>query len=224
MLWLAIPVSSARTPHFERIVLGEWSATLLGGTLRMVSLPSLLTIEFHSVSNSPITEGTFWRDDINTTEFLPIETFLIGHVQVEWESETVGHVFTMQPERRLLTHVDFRQSGSGPVYSAQANLSQQWFFNISVFDPWYVEALVSAAGLRGALHYGVRRATTPKGSQVDYRSWLFIGIIIATFPISMVGVYRKCRVAPRNVVYDVKPPRVRVNQGSGKQRKRQKYD
>jgi hypothetical protein len=211
---------AARRPQFGQIFLGEWTATINHDRFYLDNVLTELSIEFHATQEAIITEGTIWRDDLNTADFSDIESFLTAHLEIEWESGTLGHVFTMQPQRKLLTHLEFQPVTGEATYSATAKVGPSLIFNLSVINQSYMKAIINP----GSFKYEIQRVTVAERKEVSFHSWIAIGAVTVAFQIPLCTLlWRYGRKTNDGVDKETKDPADEANNAE-QQRKKVKAD
>jgi hypothetical protein len=106
-----------------------------------------------------------------------MDEFLLGHVEIEWETERLAHVFNMQPERAALTSVEVRPVMSGNAFFARVRLGGNWSLDLTLINQTYFAAVLSTRASSSTSEYSVSRAQAiviPKRT-----SYKFLGAIIA---------------------------------------------
>jgi hypothetical protein len=220
MLLPVLTLFAARPPQFRRLLLGEWRGTISRNRSYFTDVFADLSIEFHTTRELILTEGTIWRDDIRIPEFLEIEAYLIAHLEIEWESDTLGHVFTMVADRKHVTHVDFRPVIGEAIYSATAKISPLCNVDIRVINQSYVRATANP----GSLKYEIRRLTVADTKGESFSSWFVIAAVSVALQIQLCTVFRRLSRRSKAVVNNETKKHVGRTNNTEKQKKRRKAD
>jgi hypothetical protein len=171
--------SISAQPKLSALLLGEWSGILRRNSLRFPVPFTRFTIEFHPKSDGIITEGSLWRDDLNSTDILPIEHFLFSHFEVEFDSELTGQVFKFQSGRSLLTKFEIRPFISGDAAYTKLTFARSWWIDLTLYNGSYFTAVLSAKESSGTAEYSIARANVPIAKpERRFGKWSVIGGIV----------------------------------------------
>jgi hypothetical protein len=196
-MFLLLGLAAAEQIDFSRLLLGEWSVHLVELNSPPTQLIPSMTFEFHLLNNSNLTEGTVWRDDIDTPDFHPIETFFLAHLEVDWLSPSSARIYTMQPERRLLSNTEFVSNTSSNNYTSWIEIGD-WQLLIAIPESGISDASihgtasVSLKGL-GTFTYNLDRAPVVPGTvATSYESWVVVGGVIVALHVLLFLILRSC--------------------------------
>jgi hypothetical protein len=188
---------SAKQLDFSRVLLGEWSVQLNETNARPSQLIPSATIEFHLKSGSNLTEGTVWRDDIDSPDFHPIETFLLAHLEVDWVTQSSARIYKMHPARNLLTSLEFVADHAFQNYTASAEIGY-WRIGIVIPNMRREDLPIHGAASvflkeSGPFNFGLDRAAiVGTAAAISYESWVIVGGVVAALHVLLFLFVRRC--------------------------------
>jgi hypothetical protein len=205
MLVFLCAFSSADQIQFSPLILGEWSGVLVRNGLRIPIPFSKFTVEFHPRPDSPVIEGSFWRDDVTSNQILPMDAFLLAHLEVSWDSGLGGQVFNLQPERSLLSKFEFRPFITGDAAHAKLTFPPHWFLDLTLYNGSYFTAVLSARETSGTAEYRVTHAQVPVvRPESRFGKWTVIGLIVVAVQIVIFFALRRYSASLTQRIDDVK--------------------
>jgi hypothetical protein len=156
--------------------------------LRQPNIPSKLTIEFHPKDDGALLEGTVWRDDVPSSDVLPIESFFVAHLELEFETDFSGRIFTLQPAREFMSSFGFQPIVTGVSFAARLSLPRNWSLDLRLKEGGSFAAVVSTRTSSGTVEYSARKRVQVAVTGSSRRMWwifggIFIGVQLLLFVI-----------------------------------------
>jgi hypothetical protein len=176
---------SGRTLRLASLLIGEWSVTVVRNYVRQVDLLSRLTFEFHPKSGTPLIEGTVWRDDISSTELLTIDSFLLAHLELEFDTDLAGRIYTIGPTREFMSPFGFQPLVPGVSLSTRIRLLGNWSLDLRLIEGSSFTAIASTRLGAGTIEYVARKRPKQAVQRSKGGRWLIVGTAVVA---AVIGV------------------------------------
>jgi hypothetical protein len=184
MLLLFPAFLSGGTVQLASLLIGEWSVAAVRNYVRQVDLLSRLTIEFHPKSGTSLIEGTVWRDDLSSSELLTIESFLVAHLELEFDADLAGRIYTMGATREFMSPFGFQPLVPGVSLSTRIRLLGNWSLDLRLIEGSSFTAIASTRVGSGTIEYVAKKR--PKQSvQPSHGGWW---LIVGAVALVVIGV------------------------------------
>ena len=170
---------------------GEWIATPQYGDTDL----DVFSIAVQFNERKKVHEATFWRDNVNSSEILPITDFVAGHFEIEFLSEFTGQIYSLLPSRHLMSNFEFRPVGLTMSVVTRIKLDSGESMQLTFVNGTHFSAAVSRKGTTKAVEYLVVRpsAVTEGSGQSKLKFWLYIGVLALAIQIFLWLMLRACR-------------------------------
>jgi hypothetical protein len=218
-------LSSAELPGLSVLIIGEWTGAISRNGLHIPDPVSRFTVEFHQKPEIRVTEGSLWRDDLNSTEILPIDAFRLFHFEILWSSEIAGEVFSVGPERSRLTRFEFQGTMSGAAMFAKMSFGREWWLDLTLYNGSYFRAVMSKKQSSGVAEYVIMRAMVPAvKAGGGLRKWGIIGGIVIVIQIAVFWALRRCNTSLTRQLEELKAQTVIDLDGPAQSRRKRKAE
>jgi hypothetical protein len=185
MLTLFPALFSGSAVRLGSLLIGEWSVTVVRNYVRQVDLLSKLTFEFHPKPGTSLIEGTVWRDDLGSNELLTIESFLLAHLELEFDTDLAGRIYTMGPTREFMSPFAFQPLVPGVSLSTRIRLLGNWSLDLRLIEGASFTAIASTRLGAGTIEYVAKKRPKQAVRPSKRGRWL---IVAAAAALVAVGV------------------------------------
>jgi hypothetical protein len=190
---LAVFAGSAM--KFWDLVQGEWAVLMSRNYLRQPNIPSKLTVEFHPKDGSALLEGTVWRDDIPSSDVLPIESFFLAHLELEFETDFTGRIFTLQPAREFMSSFGLQPLVAGVSFSARLKLPGNWTLDLRLTEGGQFSAVASTRSSSATVEYSARKRAQVAVAGSSRRMWWIFGAVFIGVQVFLFIILRNYRAS-----------------------------
>jgi hypothetical protein len=206
MLSVFFAIGASEELSLSTFLVGEWSGTIHRSSLRSPIAISRFTITFQPKPDSRLTEGTLWRDDLNSTEMLPFDSFLLSHFEISWEGGATGHVFRAEGDKRLLTKFEFQGVMGGVASYAKLSFERKTWVDLTLYNKTYFSAILSTKESSGTAEYFVLRAQVPavKPRGGNLKKWGAIAAVVIVVEVMMFWGLRRYSAGLTQKIEDLK--------------------
>lgn len=194
MLFTLLALSRANehsSSSLAKFMLGEWIITpnhAKGDSGR-------LYIEVHENEKRQIMEATLWRDDMNSTEVMTIDNYLLGYYEVEFETDFSGQVYSVHGTRSLLTDFAFQPVPNTITIMTKVKLDANTTMQLTFLNGTYFSAVVAHKGVSLTDEYTIKRADVvdPIATSSSMKRWMYIGLAVVVVQLLLFLCLRCCR-------------------------------
>lgn len=179
-------------------IVGEWDVF---NSSRILEKGRKLVPDYTAVMNfnekSAFLDGIIWKNNINSTEVQPIEDFIVGNVEVVFTSDFGGQVYSLVPERHLMTTFVFTPN-LGFAFSTKGKIDGGHSFHLTLVNGTFFTFILTTPGRTKAQEFIINRARKieePPGMP-KYVKWLMFGAIgLIIFQVVMWIALKSCKSA-----------------------------
>ena len=170
---------------------GEWSVVPKHGDRDSGVFTAAVTYN----ERKKVHEATFWKDDVNSSEILPVSDFMAGHFEIEFLTDFAGQVYSMKPTRHLMSKFDFQPVGLDLSVQSRIKLDGGETLQLTFVNGTYFSAVVSRKGTTKTSEYLIVRMESLNGEsgQSRLRFWMYIAGLALAIQVFLWLMLRACR-------------------------------
>jgi hypothetical protein len=171
--------------RLANLLIGEWSVTVVRNYVRQVDLLSKLTFEFHRKVGTSLVEGTVWRDDLSSAELFPIDLFLVAHLELEFDTDLAGRIYTLGATREFMSPFGFQTLVPGVSLSTRIRLLSNWSLDLRLIKGSSFTAIASTKLGAETIEYVAKKRPKQAAQPSTRGRWLIVAV--AAFLVVAIG-------------------------------------
>lgn len=187
---VAYALADGETPTLGSFIMGEWIIKPKHGKTES----GRRYVEIHDNEKRKIIECTIWRDDMNSTEVMTIDNYMLGYYEIEFENDFAGQVYT-GGDRTLVTDFSFQPVPNTMTIMTKAKLDSTRTLQLTFVNATYWTAVVAHKGVSRTDEYIITRmnAVEVGNSKSSLKNWMYIGLAVIAVQLLLFMCLRCCR-------------------------------